>query len=105
MRSVRRGRCFRVVRRPHVQSIVAAGTDADFSFTCVHFEFSMIQIGTVFSAHVIASVRVVEMADALRLPRSLNFFIRALCGQTVTVEVRGDCHITGVLDSVDAKMK
>lgn len=46
------------------------------------------------------------MADSsLKLPRTLCFFLQAVCGQSITLELRNKLVVRGVLDSVDPRMK
>lgn len=46
------------------------------------------------------------MADSsLKLPRTLCFFLQEVCGQSVTLELRNKFVVSGVLDSVDPRMK
>lgn len=57
----------------------------------------MVHIG--FSLHLHTEM------ESLKVPRTLNFFLRSLCGQVLTVELRNGVHVRGGLDSIDTNMK
>lgn len=44
-------------------------------------------------------------AADLKLPRTLNFLLQALCGRELEIEIRNGSTLAGLLDSVDRHMK
>lgn len=57
------------------------------------------------SNYRIQSARQLTKMNGLKLPRTLCFFLQALCDTKLTIELRGAIIVEGVLDSVDPRMK